>query len=416
MIAEVIAIGDELTSGQRLDTNSQWISQRLGELGVPVGFHTTVADDLAACTAVFRAAFERADVVVASGGLGPTADDLTRQAIAEATGRKLARDDDVLETIRAMFARHGRTMPKSNELQAMFPAGSRPIPNAHGTAPGIALEIARAEREPCRLFAMPGVPAELFGMWHATVAPAIAAAMPEARLIRHRRIKCFGAGESKIEAMLPDLVRRGRTPSVGITASGATITLRITAEGASEEECYAAMEPTVATIHESLGTLVFGSEDDELEHVVTRLLAERGATLAVVEWGTGGQIAHWLGDVPDGGDVFRGGLIVTDAEAIRRSLDITNPTSDDQTDGAAVEAMASAARERLAADYGMAVGPMPQTAPGAEPAGRFFVALATPEGVTSRALSCAGHPAIVKVRGAKQALNLLRLTLVDKHG
>ncbi|MEE9603802.1 MAG: CinA family nicotinamide mononucleotide deamidase-related protein, partial [Thermoguttaceae bacterium] len=297
MIAEVISIGDELTSGQRLDTNSQWISQRLAELGVRVGFHTTVADDLAASIAIFQAAVGRADLVVTTGGLGPTADDLTRESLAAAAGCELVRNDDALETIREMFRRFGRKMPRSNELQAMFPAGSRPIPNAHGTAPGIAMEFARPSREPCRLFALPGVPTELFGMWQQSVAPAISAALPAGRVIRHRRIKCFGAGESKMEEMLPDLVRRGRTPSVGITASGATITLRITAEGANEEECHAAMEPTVATIRECLGTLVFGEEDDELEHAVARLLAERDATLAVAEWGTGGQIAHWLASV-----------------------------------------------------------------------------------------------------------------------
>ena len=150
MNAEVIAIGDELTSGQRLDTNSQWISQRLGEAGIRVLFHTTVGDELDANARVFREAILRAEIVVCTGGLGPTADDLTRQALSEATGRELRLDDSALEHVRSLFARRKRGMPQRNRVQAMFPEGSRVIPNPHGTAPGIDLEIVRPGRSPCR--------------------------------------------------------------------------------------------------------------------------------------------------------------------------------------------------------------------------------------------------------------------------
>ena len=173
MHAEIIAIGDEITSGQLLDTNTQWLSQRLEELGVRVLYHSTVGDELAPCVEVFRQAIDRADVVVATGGLGPTADDLTREALAEATGRPLQLDADALEHIRAMFARRKRPMPPQNELQAMFPAGSRVVRNPHGTAPGIDLEVPRAGRSPCRIICLPGVPAEMVEMWHDSVAATI---------------------------------------------------------------------------------------------------------------------------------------------------------------------------------------------------------------------------------------------------
>ena len=143
MIAEVISIGDELTSGQRLDTNSQWLSERLGELGVRVVYHSTVADDLEANVSVFRAAIDRADVVVATGGLGPTADDLTRDALAAVSGRELVLDEASLEYIRGLFARHKRDMPERNRVQALFPAGSQIVFNPNGTAPGIWLDVAR---------------------------------------------------------------------------------------------------------------------------------------------------------------------------------------------------------------------------------------------------------------------------------
>src|SRR5687768_12467787 len=169
MQAEVISIGDELTSGQRLDTNSQWLSERLGEIGVRTLYHSTVADELDANIRVFQAAIERADVVVATGGLGPTADDLTRDAIAAATGVSLELDESTLAHIESLFTRRGRTMSANNRLQAMFPTGTRIIPNPAGTAPGIDLEVPRSGRGPARVFALPGVPAEMREMWQATV-------------------------------------------------------------------------------------------------------------------------------------------------------------------------------------------------------------------------------------------------------
>ena len=236
MNAEVISIGDELASGERLDTNSQWLSQRLGELGIRSLYHTTVADDLAANVAVFRLALERADIVVATGGLGPTADDLTRDAIAAAIGAELYLDQPSLDHIRGLFARHNREMPERNVLQACFPVGSRPIFNPGGTAPGILLEHQRpAERRACRLFALPGVPAEMREMFLATVAPAVVATLAEPRDDSPPADQMFwGRRKPASRQMLPDLIRRGREPSVGITVHEATITLRITAAGATE--------------------------------------------------------------------------------------------------------------------------------------------------------------------------------------
>src|SRR5439155_12452441 len=173
MRAEIISIGDELTTGQRLDTNSQWLAERLLEIGVPVAFHTTVGDQLADKLLVFRQACERADSVVATGGLGPTADDLTRQALADLAGMPLVQDDASLAHIKALFARRKREMPPANVVQAQFPQGSRPIFNPHGSAPGIDMPITMLRDKPARIFALPGVPAEMKEMWSASVAPAV---------------------------------------------------------------------------------------------------------------------------------------------------------------------------------------------------------------------------------------------------
>lgn len=417
MLAEIISIGDELTSGQRLDTNSQWLSRRLGEIGIRVLFHTTVADDIEANVRVFGQAAERADVVVATGGLGPTADDLTRNALAELSGRKLVLDENALEHLRAIFAFFGRDMPENNVVQAMFPEGSRMILNPNGTAPGIDLDIPREGRSPARVFALPGVPAEMKQMFEATVLPALRQLSGSLRVIQHRQIRCFGKGESHLERMLPDLVRRGRQPSVGITVSDATITLRITAEGASVEDCQAAIEPTVATIRECLGDLVFGEGDDELEHVVARLLSEWGKTLSVAEWGTGGLVAERLQSASGGSDLFVGGLVVGSPRTAHDLLGVPDSLIAERgaNCGEVVEAMAVGCRKRTAADWSLAVGPLPEIDRKASSADRVFFALAGDEGVAVRSAPLVGHPDMLKTRAAKQALNMVRLALLRQR-
>jgi nicotinamide-nucleotide amidase len=414
MIAEVISIGDELTSGQRLDTNSQWISQRLGELGVRAMYHTTVADDLAANVAVFRNAVERADVVVASGGLGPTADDLTREAVAAMAGVELALDEAQLRAIEAMFGRRGRPIPERNRVQAMFPVGSAPINNPNGTAPGIHFVVPREGRSACQLFCLPGVPAELFEMWRQTVAPAIRATMPEARVIRHRRIKCYGVGESHLEAMMPDLIARTREPVVGITVSQATITLRITTSGANDEECRKLMEPTAREIYDTLGTIVFGEEDDELQHAVARLLVQKGLTLATAEWGSAGLIAKWLGDVPAARGNLVGGVVVPSAHAAARLLGVDESLAarHGDTSQEIAKALAASCRERTGADIALATSNVPPIDPTASTPPKYHIAVATAGGVKVHPARYAGHPDILKDRGGKDALNFLRLELL----
>jgi nicotinamide-nucleotide amidase len=424
MRAEIIAIGDELTSGQRLDTNSHWLSERLNELGVEVAFHTTVGDQLQDNIAVFRAAIQRADVVVATGGLGPTADDLTRDAIAMAVGVELVQDDAALDHIRKLFARRGRAMPERNVLQAQFPRGGRVVPNPHGTAPGIDFTVQRECCPPCRVFALPGVPAEMFAMWSATVAPAIQAAQPAKRVIRHRRIKCFGVGESDLEAMLPDMIRRQREPLVGITVSGATITLRITASGPNEAAVAKEMEPTVRQIYEILGVLVFGEEGDELEHAVVRLLKERRETLAVAEWATDGLVSQWLAEAAEGNDCFRTGVIVRDAAMMESMFDVT-ATRGKEADAATALAMAQSIRDKCGTHWGLGVAAFPAAGPSVPTAaglthakemnGTLHVALATADNARAKGFPLASHPAVTKTRSAKQALNMLRLAMLNRE-
>jgi nicotinamide-nucleotide amidase len=418
MKAEIISIGDELTSGQRLDTNSQWLAERLGELGVNVLFHTTVADDLAANVLVFRQACERVDLVVATGGLGPTADDLTRQAIAEMAGVDLVQDDVSLAHIKSMFARRKREMPASNNIQAMFPRGAKAIFNPHGTAPGIDFTHVGPSGKCTRIFAVPGVPAEMKELWEGTLRGEIEklqTARGEKKVIVHHRLKCFGVGESDLEGMLPDLIRRGRSPSVGITVSKATITLRITAEGENEAAARASMQPTIETIHQCLGNLVYGEEDDELQHAVVRLLRQKRLTLAVAECGTGGLISHWLSECDPTGEVFQESMIFRTALAATDFLDL-NPevaTSDLPQSPDFAARLAAHIRVTAGTDLAVSIGPFPASDSATTIPGEIHFALARPSGVLVKSSAFAGHPEILKPRAAKQVLNLLRLEITE---
>jgi nicotinamide-nucleotide amidase len=295
MLAEIIAIGDELTSGQRLDTNSQWLSRELGLLGIPVGYHTTACDTLAAGVHAFRIAARRAQVVIATGGLGPTADDLTRDVLSELTGQRLVLSQQALEVIASRFSSRHAVMPESNRRQALFPEDGSLIENPDGTAPGIKMVLPASDGwgdgDGSVIYTLPGVPAEMRRMWEETVSGELKQVAGKNRVLRHRRLKCFGAGESAIEEMLPGLIERGRDPTVGITAHEATITLRISAWADNDDSCREKITTTEDIIRKTLGHLVYGEEDDEVEDAAAKALLAASARLATVEAGTAGRVA-----------------------------------------------------------------------------------------------------------------------------
>jgi nicotinamide-nucleotide amidase len=417
MRAEIISIGDELTTGQRLDTNSQWLAERLLEIGVPVAFHTTVGDQLADNVLVFRQACERADIVVVTGGLGPTADDLTRQALADVVKVPLVQDDASLANIKALFARRKREMPPANIVQAQFPQGSRPIHKPNGSAPGIDISIPRAIGKPARVFALPGVPAEMKEMWTATVGPAIQQHIGVRKVIAHHRIKCFGVGESDLEAMLPDLIARDRYPLVGITVSQATITLRVTAEGDTAEAARQAMQPTIDIIHQCLGDLIFGKDDEELPDVILRLLDLQGDTIAIAEIGTDGLLTHWFDEL-ECENIFKGSVVITDIHGVHNLLPGLPAIEDALPDETTIASLlASQIRWLFNTSYGLAVVNANKLVAGnsAMLCHALVYGGATLDGSPIvRATPLVGHPEIVKPRALKQALNVLRLHLLGK--
>jgi nicotinamide-nucleotide amidase len=419
MHAEIISIGSELTTGAKLDTNSQWLSRELASVGITVHYHTTVADDMPANVAVFSTAIQRADIVLITGGLGPTQDDLTREAIAEMLAVPLELDEPSLDYIRGLFARRDREMPQRNEVQAMFPQGTSPIFNRRGTAPGIWGEIPRDGGRPaCKLAALPGVPSEMREMFHGEVLSKLQSENTPSRFIRLARVNCFGPGESQAEEWLGDLTARGRDPEIGITVSQGTITLRITAHGDSSEDCDKKIVQAKSLIYERMGTSVFGEEDEQLQDVIIRELADRGQTLATAESGTGGLLAHNLTEVEDFARGFLGGVVApTDAAKIEMlGVDSAQLEQDSAISAETAEAMAAGCRLRFGADYAIAVTECPQDDPdGKGEIPTAFIALATGQATQSRKLNLGGDPAIVKARVAKAALNLLRHELTENE-
>ena len=406
-VAEVIAIGDEITSGQRLDTNSQWISRQLEELGVTVAYHSSVGDNLAQMQTVFAAATERADIVVCTGGIGPTADDLTREVIAKTAGVELEFNESVVEHIRSIFQGHGREMPESNNRQAYFPATSVVVENPEGTAPGIELFLPKRSST---VFALPGVPYELKQMWP-HVESAINQLTGRTLTTLHHVIHTFGGGESQVEQMLGGLTERDQVPRVGITASHATISLRITAMAESEAACIEQMQPTIKTIQETLGDMVFGENGAELQDVVFDLLREKSQTISLVDFGFGGLAYQPMAAFDAKGKFVQAGISMGRQQMASWVSDQTLPTSD------LIKLGAIKIRERFGTDIGVAVGPPEKTVEAvgdSEPKARIYeLAIATDETTQIQTLKYGGHSKLRAAKTAKQILNAIRLHLLN---
>ena len=414
MHAEIISVGTELTTGAKLDTNSQWLSLELAEIGIPVLAHLTIADDLDAMVKALQTAAYRSEIVLVTGGLGPTLDDLTREALAKFAGADLVRHEPSFEHVKSMFAKRNRPMPERNVVQAMFPLGSEPLPNPRGTAPGIWMSHTRDDGSIARVAAMPGVPSEMKQMFRQQVLPRLDGS---GQVIRRARINLFGVGESQAEEILGDLTARGRDPDVGITVHEATITLRITAAAGTSDECRDKIEKTRAAILNRMGTLVFGVEDEELEHALVRLLQLRRASLSTAESGTGGLLAHRLTGVTGFESCYMGGVVVPTNSA-KRELVSVDPMLIRQYGPISQEvalAIAKGCRQRFGTNFALADSEWQEFDPDdpLAPVPASFVALAGPKGAKVEQVQHFGDPAIAKSRTAKVAMNMLRLHLIE---
>ncbi|MCH9057988.1 MAG: competence/damage-inducible protein A [Planctomycetes bacterium] len=330
--AAVLAVGDEIVRGEKLDTNSSWISACLTDRGIEVVEHATLADDQDAIARAIGDLCGRVDLVIVTGGLGPTPDDLTRAAIAQAVNRQLIEDKDALDTIRTWFERTGRPMPELNRVQALKPEGAAHLDNPFGTAPGLHLP---GDDRRSDVFCLPGPPREMKPMFASCIAPALNP--PPDHSITTRLIHTVGLGESSVAERLGALMDRDRNPVVGTTASGGIVTCRLRQTG---ENALATLDDLEREVRHRLGLYVFGSGEQTIQSTVLDLLRERRMTLAVVESCTGGGLGATLTSVPGSSGVFLGGWITYSDRMKRRQVRV--PTAVFESDGEVSRACAEA--------------------------------------------------------------------------
>ena len=349
--AWVVTIGDELLRGEIVDSNKSFLSERLLPLEIESSRHLTVADEPGAIAEALRDAARRAQVVLVSGGLGPTRDDITAEVAAETFGRPLVRDDRAIADMRAFFARFGREMAPNNAKQADFPEGAEVLRNPLGTAPGFMLEEGGA-----LLFFMPGVPRELYRMMDEEVVPRLRAKLGMPGVVRAALLRTFGMGESNLDNLLDDLVRDDPDAQLGFRTSFPDNLLRVVVRAPDEAAAAARLEALLGQLRERLGDLVVGEGERTLERTVGELLLERGLTLAVAESCSGGLLANRLTDVPGSSGYLLAGYVAYSNRAKLRDLDV--PAEDVEAHGAVSEpvalAMARGARRRAGADLGIA--------------------------------------------------------------
>jgi nicotinamide-nucleotide amidase len=413
--AEIVAIGTEMLLGDLVDTNTAWISQRLAALGVSTYRHTTVGDNNARVIGALRDAASRADVVVTTGGLGPTSDDLTNACLGMLAGRPMVEYPEARRHIDEKFAKFGREPTPSNYKQALFPEGTELIPNPLGTAPGALVEWDGT------LFAtLPGVPSEMKRMFEDTLEPLIRARSDGS--IVSKTLHFAGIGESALAERVQDFLDAS-DPTVAPLAGQGRVRLRITTRAATEEEAHGKIRPVEEEILDRLGEYFFGEDEETLESSVGRLLADRGATVALAESCTGGLISKRLTDVAGSSAYFVEGFVTYSNASKERLLGVPKEMLAEH--GAVSEpvarAMAEGVRKASGADYGLSITGVAGPGGGTEekPVGLVYVGVADAKGAEAEELNLtawARSRSSIRERSANRALDLLRLRVEGRDG
>ena len=379
--AEIIAVGTEILLGNIANTDAQMLSQSLSTLGINVFWHTVVGDYPQRLRDALVFAKTRADIILTTGGLGPTYDDLTKQTICAAFGREMVLHEDILETIRSFFAKTGRTMPENNIQQAMLPVGCTVFDNPVGTAPGCAFEAGGVH-----VLMLPGPPHECETMLRRCVEPYLRALSRE--VIVSRDIMTFGMGESSVDQLLHDRMAHMENPSLATYAKPCEVRLRATAKAASQAEAETMLAPVVAEVRSALGDVVYGVDVKDLAEVCFHLLKERDLTLATAESCTGGRVAERITALPGVSSVYRGGVVSYWTSVKADVLGVPQAILDQH--GAVSEetarAMAEGARRITGADIGVSVTGVagPDRDERDNPVGLVYIGLATPDGTFCR--------------------------------
>jgi len=412
MRCDVLAVGTELLLGQIIDSNSAWMGGELAASGIDSLVQVKVGDNVARIEAQLRRMLDDADAVIMCGGLGPTHDDLTRDAIAGVMGVELVEDPAIVDVIRTMFESRGRTMAASNRRQAQVPVGATIIAQTRGTAPGLICPVSIDGVDKV-VYAVPGVPHEMRDMVERAIIPDLLARSGESAVIVSRVMRTWGESESSLNERLDPIIAELETPdtpTLAFLASGWNgLKVRLTAKAPSLDECEAKLDVWEARVRAEIGELIFGVDDDTMESVVLDLCRQRGLTLAVAESVTGGLVGGRLTEIPGSSDVFRGGIVSYATEVKQHLLGVAGGPVISES---AARQMAAGVRDRLGADIGLSLtgvaGPAEQEG---QPAGTLFVGLVGPDFDEVHQVHLPGLRELMRQFSVITALGLLRQRL-----
>ncbi len=410
LTAEIIAIGSELLAPDRADTNSLWLTEKLNSIGIEVKLKTIVGDDDARLGEAIKDAVRRSRVVITTGGLGPTEDDITRKVAARALGRRLLLDEKVLDWIKARFESFGRKMPERNSRQAMVIDGSEVLDNPNGTAPGLFIE-----HDNTAIALLPGPPREMHPMFENLVLPRLAERSGSLRVVR-RVLRVAGMGESALDELIAPVYLQYENPQTSILFNKTEVEIQLTANGRTDQEAAILLDRVSEQLEAVLGKAIFSFAGETMEEVVGLKLAVGRYSLAVAESCTGGLIAERLTALPGASKYFIEGVIAYSNESKTRTLGVEPMLLLEQgaVSAPVAEAMAEGVRSRAGTDFGLSVTGIAGPDGGSEekPVGLVFIALADDAHTEHRKLKLPGDRNLIRWRASQAALDLLRHRLI----
>jgi len=410
LTAEIIAIGSELLAPDRTDTNSLWLTEKLNQLGIEVKLKTIVGDDDARLEEAIRDAVRRSKVVITTGGLGPTEDDITRKITARALGKRLLLDEKVLAEIKQRFQGFGVAMPERNSRQAMVIEDADVLPNPNGTAPGMFID-----HEGTAIVLLPGPPREMKPMFENHVASRLEGRAGKIRVVR-RILRVAGLGESAVDEKIAPVYTQYDNPQTTILFNQSEIEIHLTARGRTEEEANALLDRVVLQIEEKLGNSIFSFSGEKMEEIVGLKLSVGNYTLSVAESCTGGLLAQRITDVPGSSKYFIEGVVTYANEAKTRALGVEPILllEHGAVSAPVAEAMAEGIRKRADTDFGLAITGIAGPGGGTDdkPVGTVFVAISSEVGTEHRKLKLPGDRQLIRWRASQAALDMLRRRLI----
>lgn len=410
MRAEIIATGTELLTGGSLDTNSLFLSEELMLVGLETAFKTVVGDDERDMEEAVKQALMRVDVVIITGGLGPTEDDITRKVIAKITKKRLILNEDALKAIHARLAGRGKEYPVINDRQALIPSGARLLMNPAGSAPGFYID----EEGPF-LAVLPGVPREMQAMYQEGLRPILQERYGQKTFIRRRVLRTCGMWESAVNQAIQDIIHRGE-PAIGLSVKATGVDIRIIARGVNAEQAQMQVDRTESAIREKISDAVYGVDGMEIEEVIGALLKQRRLTLAVAESCTGGMIGSRITNIAGSSEYFMRGAVVYSNAAKTEMLGV--PPELIERHGAVspevAAAMARGIRQTAHSDLGLSVTGIAGPGGGTEkkPVGLVYIALAVPQGVKTAEHRFLGNREQIRIRASQMALDMVRRYLI----